>query len=89
MPGAVGKILRDFALKPPIAGEADRTVFVRVDPGHSTDEGLLHSYGGVTAALKRAVELQPAAERRSFQVVIDGERTWQSQGLMEARFGSV
>ena len=43
---------------------------------------------GVTAALKRAVELQPAAEGRSFQVVIDGERTGQSQRLIEARFGS-
>ena len=161
----MGKTLRDFALKPPIAVEADRTVFVRVDPGHSTDQGLhswgvarrgevsgrlgtstavgiqaaaiarenralqraemvglywantagpkartadtsldreyrrvrhavptvdpalLNSHGGVTAALKRVVELQPAAEGRSFQVVIDGERTWQSQGPMEARFG--
>ena len=46
------------------------------------------SYGAVTAALKRAVELQPAAEDRSFQVVIDGKRTWQSQRLVEVRFGS-
>ena len=38
--GAVGKTLRDFALKPPIAVEADRAVFVRVDPGHSTGQGL-------------------------------------------------
>ena len=52
------------------------------------DTALLNSHGGVTATLKRAVELQPAAEGRSFQVVIDGERTWQSQRLMEARFGS-
>ena len=44
------------------------------------------SYGGVTAAVKRAVEVQPAAEGRSFQVVMDGERTRQSQRLMEARF---
>ena len=35
----------------------------------------LDSYGGVTAALKRTVELKPTAEGRSFQVVIDGERT--------------
>ena len=86
--GAVGKTLRDFALKPPIAFEADRTVFALVDPGHSTDQGLLNSCVGVTAALKRAVEGQPAAGGLSFQVVIDGERTWQSQRLMEARFGS-
>ena len=46
------------------------------------------SDGGVTAALKRAVEVQPAAEGRSFQVVIDGERTGPAQRLMEARFGS-
>ena len=50
-----GKTRRDFALKPPIAVEADRTVFVRVDPERSTDQGLLNAYGGVTAALKRAV----------------------------------
>ncbi len=162
--GAVGKTLRDFALKPPIAFEADRTVLVRVDPAHSTDQGLdswrvahrvlwaalrkhgrrvqavaiarenrtlqradtvrlhwantarprartadpslereycwikravptrdtvlLNSYGGVTAALKRAVEGQPAVEGRSFQVVMEGERTCQSQRRMEARFGS-
>ena len=50
------------------------------------EPALLNSYGGVTAALKRAVKLQPAAEGRSFQVVIDGKRTWQSQRLTEARF---
>ena len=82
--GAVGKTLRDIALKPSIAVEADRTVLVRVDPGNPTDQGLLNSCVGVTAGLKRAVEGQPAAEGRSFQVVIDGERTWQSQRLMEA-----
>ena len=75
--GPVGKILRDFALKPPIAVEADRTVFALVDPEHSTDQGLLNSCVGVAAALKRAVEGQPAAGGRSFQVVIDGERTGQ------------
>ena len=53
------------------------------------DTAVLDTYGGVTAALKRAVELQPAAEGRSFQVVIEGEHTWQSQRLLEARFGSV
>ena len=72
--GAAGKTRRGFALKPPIAVEADRTVFALVDPGHSTDQELLNAYGAVTAALKRAVEGQPAAEGRSFQVVIDGER---------------
>ncbi len=50
------------------------------------NSALFNSYGGVTAALKRAVKLQPAAEGRSFQVVIDGKHTWQSQRLTEARF---
>ena len=54
--------------------------------GTRSDQGLLNAYVGVTAALKRAVEGQPAAEGRSFQVVIDGERAWQSQRLMEADF---
>jgi len=88
VPGAVGKTLRDFALKPPLAVDADRTVFVRVDPGHSTDQGLLNSYGRVTAALKQSVERQTTAESYSFQVVIGGERTWQSQRLIEGCFGS-
>ena len=78
----MGKTRRDFALKPPVAVEANRTVFVRVDPEHSTDQDLLNAYGGVTAALKQAFELQPAAESRSFQAVIDGERTGQSQALI-------
>ena len=73
--GAVGKTRRNFALKPPIAVEADRTMFVRVYSGHSTDQGLLNSHGGLAAALKRAIELQPEAEGRSIQVVIDSVRT--------------
>ena len=47
---------------------------------------VLDTYGGVTAALKRPFMLQPAVEDRSVQVVIDGERTGQSQRLMEADF---
>ena len=73
----VGKTRRDFALKPPIAVEAYRTIFVRVDPECSTDQTLLNAYGGVTAAPKRAVEMQPAVEGHSFQVVIEGEGTGQ------------
>ena len=86
--GAVGKTRRYLAFKLPIAVEAARTLFVRVDLEHSTDRTLLHSRGRVAAALKQAVELQPAAESRSFQVVIDGARARQSQGPLEARFGS-
>ena len=51
------------------------------------DTARLNSIGKVTAALMRVVEMQSAAEGRSFQVVIDGERTGQPQRLMEARFG--
>ena len=86
--GAERKTRRGFTLKPPIAVEADRTVFALVDPGHSADQGLLNSCVGVTAALKQEVEEQPVAEGRSFQVVIDDERTGHSPRLMEARFGS-
>ena len=75
--GAERKTRRGFTLKPPIAVEADRTAFALVDPDHSTDQGLLNAYGGMTAAPKRAVKVQPVAEGRSFQVVIDGERTGQ------------
>ena len=75
--GAEGKTRHGFTLKSPIAVEADRTVLVRVDPGHSTNQGLLNSFSGVTVGLKLTVEGQPAAEGRSFQVVIDGEPTWQ------------
>ena len=46
---------------------------------------LMEDWAGYLAGESR----QPAAEGRSFQVVIDGERTWQSQRLLEARFGSV
>ena len=160
--GAVGKTRRYFALKLPIAVEADRAVFVYVDPGHRTDKGLrswgaahrglwdalrkkgrpahvvaiaredqalersetvlrhwavgsgpqvrardpsaareyarikralltgdtivLDSYGGVTAALKRAIELQPLAEDRACGIAIDGYGTWRSERLLEADF---
>ena len=77
-----GRTLRDFALKPTIGVETDRTIFDLFDLEHSTDQGLLNFYGGVAAALKRAVELQPAAEGRSFHVVIGGEPTGQSQRLI-------
>ena len=39
-PVAVGKTVCYFSFKPPIAVEADRTVFARDDPGHLTDQGL-------------------------------------------------
>ena len=44
------------------------------------------AFHAVTALLKRPFMLQPVAEGRSFQVVIDGERAGQSQRLMEADF---
>ena len=73
---AVGKTRRDFALKPPITVEADRAVFVHVDPGHSTDQGLhsrrvasrgfraaLHKYG--PAQLLRRGDGRPEAGGRA------------------------
>ena len=160
--GLGGKTRHYFARKLPIAVERDKTVFIYVDPGHSTDKGvrswgaahrglwealqkrgqsvqvavvaredraleraevllrnwnrrslavasatdpwaareyaeikravltgdtgLLDSYGGVTAALKRAIELEPLAQDRSFRVVIDGYSTWQSPRLWRGRF---
>ena len=161
--GAAEDTRRYFALKLPMAVEADRAVFVYVDPGHWTDKGLrswgaahrglwetlrrkgravqvaavaredraleraekvlrrwaegtgtkrrsgdpsaareyarikravlkgdkatLDAYGGVTPALKRAIELQPAAEGRAPGIVIDGYTTWQSTRLREDRSG--
>ena len=161
--GAVGKTRRYFALKLPIAVEADKAVFVYVDPGHSTDKclrtwgeehrglwealqkrgrpvqvavvaredralerakallrnwnrrslavasaadpsaareyaeikravltgdtGLLDSYGGVTGALKRAIELEPLAQNRSRRIVIDGYSACRSTRLLGTRFG--
>ena len=160
--GAVGKTRRYFALKLPIAVEADKAVFVYVDPGHSTGKALrswgaahrglwealrkrgrpvhvvaiaredraleraetvlhnwaggsgpkahtgdpsaareyakikravltgnkilLDSYGGVTAALKRAIELEPLAQDRSFRVAIEGYCTWRATRLLEVDF---
>ena len=159
----MGKIRRYFALKLPIAVEADKAVFVYVDPGHSTgkalrswgvahrglwealrkrgrpvqvvaiaradraleraetvlhnwadgsgpkahtgdpsaareyakikravltgDARLLYSYGGVTAALKRATELEPLSQDRSFRVAIEGYCTWRATRLLEVDFG--
>ncbi len=160
--GARGETLRYFALKLPVALEADRAVFVYVDPGHWTDKGLrswgaahrglwealrrkgravqvvavaredraleraetvlrrwangsgtttragdpaaareyarikravltgykaaLDAYGGVTPALKRAIELQEAAQDRSFTLGIDGDSTWLSKRFSGAFF---
>ena len=160
--GAAGETRRYFALKLPIALEADRTVFVHVDPGHWTDTGLrswgaahrglwealrrkgrpvqvvsvaredqalqraekvlrrwanssgtqtrsgdpsaarefarikravlsgdkaaLDAYGGVTPALKRAIELQSSAQDRSFRLGIDGGSTWLSKRFSGAFF---
>ena len=44
------------------------------------------AFHAVTAPLKRPFMLQPVVEDRSVQVVIDGERTGQSQRLLEADF---
>ena len=160
--GAAGETRRYFALKLPIALEADRAVFVYIDPGHWTDKGLrswgaahrglwealrrkgravqvvavaredgaleraekvlrrwaegtgtktrsndpsaareyarikravlngdkatLDAYGGVTPALKRAIELQSSSQSRSFRLGIDGDSTWLSKRFSGAFF---
>ena len=47
---------------------------------------MLDSDGGVTAVLKRAIELQPLAENRARGIAIDGWGTWRSARLLEADF---
>lgn len=43
------------------------------------DKLVLDSYGGVTPALKRAIELESLAQDRPFQVAIDGYSVWRPQ----------
>ena len=62
--GAVGKTRRYFALKLPIAVEADSAVFVYVDPGHSTDKAL-RSWGAAHRGLWEALR----SKGRPVQVV--------------------
>ena len=66
--GAVGKTPRYFALKLPIAVEADSEVFVHVDPGHTTDKGLRSwgaAHGRLWAALRQhGRSIQPVAVAR-------------------------
>ncbi len=50
---------------------------------------LLDSYGGVTPAVKRAIELEPLAQDRSFRVAIEGYSTWQATRLPEVDFGGL
>ena len=58
--GAVGAQKRYFALKLPVAGEADSVVFAYVDPGHATAVELC-SWGAAHGALWAAIR---AAGRR-------------------------
>ena len=66
--GAVGNTRRYFALKLPIAVEAESAVFVHVDPGHATDKGLRSwgaAHGRLWAALrKRGRSVQVVAVAR-------------------------
>ena len=50
------------------------------------DRCAFHAVMACQWPLKQPFMLQPVVEDRSFQVVIDGERTGQSQRLMEADF---
>ena len=45
----------------------------------SGDKAALDAYGGVTPALKRAIELQSSARDCSFGIGIDGDSTWLSK----------
>ena len=47
---------------------------------------VLDSYGGVTAALKRAFTLQHTVKDRSVQVVIEGDSNGRATCLLEADF---
>ena len=51
------------------------------------DTDVLDSYGGVQAALKRAIEVQQVAQDRSSGVAIDGCATWRSARLWGVHFG--
>ena len=53
-------------------------------PGNTT---VLDSYGGVTAALKRAIEVQQLAQDRSFGVAVDSYSTWQATRLLGTNYG--
>ena len=48
---------------------------------------MLDSYGGVTAALKRAIEVQQLAQDRSFGVAVDSYSTWQATRLLGTNYG--
>ena len=48
--GAVGAQKRYFALKLPLAGDAETVIFAYVDPGHQTDREL-HSWGAAHGRL--------------------------------------
>ena len=50
------------------------------------DKATLDAYGGITPALKRAIELQSSAQDRSVGTGIDGGSTWLSERLSGAFF---
>ena len=52
----------------------------------SGDQATLDAYGGVTPALKRAIELQSSAQDRSFKLGIDGDSIWLSKRFSGAFF---
>ena len=47
----------------------------------------LDFYGGVTAELKRTIELHPTVEDGFVKRMIDGYRTWRATRLLGAPFG--
>lgn len=81
--GTCSRPKRYCATGPTPAGPKARTEdlaadweYRRIRRGVLTRETIvLHSYGGVTVALKRAIELQPLAENRSVGTTIDAYST--------------
>ena len=58
--GAVGAQKRYFALKLPLASDAETVIFAYVDPGHQTDREL-HSWGAAHGRLWDALRKKGAA----------------------------
>jgi len=90
--GAVGNTRHYFALKLPIAVEADSAVFVHVDPGHSTDTGLCSwgaAHGRLWAALRehgRSVQVVAVArDDRALQRAETVLRRWANTAGSRAR----
>ena len=67
----------------PLAGEE----YARIEQAVLTGSlRVLEEYGGLQAALKRAVVLEQVARKRSHKTVIEGFAIWQSTRIAEEGF---